>query len=253
MRKHFLLIPFWQRHKSTMIALLHVITGKYRVKGAVNTPEAKKILIGAVYADQQGAYLNTLLTGIGDKKYTILGEWWGVNGRDTAIETLDDLRDKAFSYYFPTVWKAFRAKSDEERKAIILDAMTTPEDAEKAYSQTLNLMESVDILQILNVIEDVEDIGKYKVFGWDVGRLVFITRLCYDARYITEQEAWAYIDEAYRQAQSEFRSWDELAKSYVIGRFVWKGKDADDGVATLADKLLRRSNSPWNKVPWDNN
>jgi hypothetical protein len=246
----FYLWRLWQKHKNMVISLFQTITGKFRTRGDVTTPESKKILIGAIYANQQGAYLNTLKADIGDKMYTILSDWWDINGTDTAIEKLDYLRDKAFAYYFPTVWKAFHAASDEERKAIILETMTTQEDAEKAYSQTQNLLESVDILRKLEIIERVEDVNKYGVLGWDAGRLVFIARLCYDARYISEQQAWEYIDEACRKVWREFHSWDELAKSYLIGRFIWGGKDADDGMDSLADDLLHKPKSPWNNVPW---
>ena len=244
------LIFFFIRHKSTALSLLRLFTGKYRIKGDVTTLESKKILIGAIYAEQQGAYLNTLKADIGSKLYTVLGEWWGIDDRDSAIEELNYLRDKAFSYYFPTVYKAFQAGSDAERKEIILSAMTTQEDAEKAYEQTHNLLDSIKKLKELKLIEKKEDIEKYGVAGWDAGRLNFIARLCYDAKYIEEEEAWEYIDSAYLTAQRAFKSWDELAKSYVIGRFIWRGKDADDGMQQLADDLVNKPNSPWKQVAW---
>jgi hypothetical protein len=240
----------YQKYKNLGMTLFRIFTGNYRTKGDLSTPESKKILTGAIYAEQQGAYLNTLKADVGDKLYTILGEWWGINGADSAIETLDYLKNKAFTYYFPTVYKASQAGSDEERKSIILAAMTNQEDAEKAYSQTLNLLESVDVFKKTKLIREEEEIEKSGVVGWDVGRLVFIARLCYDAKYITEQEAWEYIDAAYEQAQSAFQSWEELAKSYVIGRFVWKGKDADDGVQAIAENLVNKPNSPWKQVAW---
>jgi hypothetical protein len=80
--------------------------------------------------------------------------------------------------------------------------------------------------------------------------LSFIARLCYDAKYITEQEAWEYIDAAYEQAQKTFQSWEELAKSYVIGRFIWKGKDADDDIQVIAEDLVSNAKSPWTQVAW---
>jgi hypothetical protein len=246
----FSAVVLWTKYRSVVLSIIRIFTGGYRVKGDLTTLESKKILTGAMYADQQGAYLNTLKADIGGKLYTVLGEWWGINGRDTAVETLDYLRDKAYAYYFPTVYKAFEAGSDDGRKALIVAAMTTQEDAEKAYSQTINLLESVDTLKNLNVINHTGDVEKYGVVGWDVGRLIFIARLCYDAKYISEQEAWEYIDAAYAQAQKTFNSWDELAKSYVIGRFIWKGKDADDGMDAIANDLLSKPKSPWTQVAW---
>ncbi|GHV50398.1 hypothetical protein FACS1894181_10900 [Bacteroidia bacterium] len=241
---------FYVRNKATVLSIIQLFTGGFRTKGDVTTLESKKILVGAVYSSQQSACLNTLKADIGSKLYTILGDWWGIHGRDSAIETLDYLKNKSFAYYFPTVWKAFHAGSDEERKAIIIDAMTTQEDAEKAYEQTYNLLESVEALKTLKIIRQTSDIEKYGVVGWDAGRLVFIARICHDAQYITEQEAWEYIDAAYGQAQKAFGSWEELAKSYLIGRFIWRGKEADDGMDGLADNLVNKPKSPWKQVAW---
>lgn len=243
-------IFFFLKNKSTILSIIRIFTGGYRTKGDITTLESKKILTGAIYSEQQGAYLNTLTADIGNKLYTILGEWWSINDRDSAIDTLDYLRDKGYVYYFPTVYKAFSATSDQERKEIIIDEMTTQEDAEKAYTQAHNLLESIDTLKKLKLIEKTEDVEKYGVVGWDAGRLIFIARLCYDAKYIDKEEAWAYIDVAYAQAQRAFKSWDELAKSYVIGRFIWQGKAADDGMSHFADDLVNKPNSPWKQVKW---
>jgi len=238
------------KYKSTIMGITRMFTGGYRTKGDITTLESKKILTGAIYAEQQGAFLNTLPADIGDKLFTILKEWWGINNRDSAIDTLDYLRDKGYAYYFPTVYKAFSAASDQERKDIINAEMTTQEDIEKAYNQTHNLLESIDLLKKLKTIEKTDEVEKYGVVGWDAGRLIFIARLCYDAKYIDEEEAWSYIDVAYAQAQKAFKSWNELAKSYVIGRFIWRGKDADDGMQYLADNLVNKPNSPWKQVEW---
>ena len=239
------------KYKSTILNVINTFTGGFRTKGDISTLESKKILTGALYALQQGAYLNTLTADIGEKLYTLLGEWWGIEDRNSALETLDYLRDKGYSFYFPTVLKAFSAASDEERKEIILAEMTTQEDAEKAYTQTHNLLAAIDPLKENKTIEKTEDVERYGVTGWDTGRLIFIARLCCDAKYIEEEEAWSYIDVGYAQAQSAFKSWDELAKSYVIGRFVWGGKDANDGMQILANDLLEKPKSPWKQVAWN--
>jgi hypothetical protein len=245
-----LIVGFVIRQKALIISLIQIFTGGFRTKGDITTLEAKKILVGAVYASQQGAYLNTLKTDIGAKIYTILRDWWGINERDEALDTLDYLQNKAYTYYFPTVWKAFQASSNAERASIIAQNMTNQEDAEKAFEQTLNLQESVKYLKDLKIIQHVDDVEKYGVVGWDVGRLVFIARICYDAKYITEDEAWEYIDSAYRQAQQVFNSWEELAKSYIIGRFIWRGKDANDGMDSIADDLVNKPKSPWQQIAW---
>jgi hypothetical protein len=246
----FSAVFFFSKNRSTIMSIVRIFTGGFRTQGDVTTPESKKILTGAMYADQQGAFLNTLTADIGGKLHTILRNWWGINDRDTAVETLNYLQNKGFSYYFPTVYKAFQSGNDDAIKAIILEAMTAQEDVEKAFLQTYNLLASVNKLKELKIISHTADIEKYGAVGWDAGRLIFIARLCYDAKYITEEEAWEYVDAAYAQAQSVFNSWEEIAKSYIIGRFLWKGKDADDGMNTIAENLIKKDDSPWKKVAW---
>ena len=64
------------------------------------------------------------------------------------------------------------------------------------------------------VITSKEDIARYGVIGWDAGRINFVARACCDMKYISEMEAWNYIDKAYELAHSSFtimaRYGDEL-------------------------------------------
>jgi hypothetical protein len=244
---------FWLYSKrNTIMGVVRAFTGGFRIKGDATTPEAKKILVGAMYSDQQGAYLNTLETGIDDaKRNTILGEWWGITDTESAESKLDYLRDEGFGFYFPAVYKALLISDDDERKEIIITAATSQEMAQKAYSQTHNLLDSIETLQKEKVIETVSDIEKYGVLGWDAGRLTFIARLCCDARYIDSEQALQYIDAAYRKAQRAFDSWEALSKSYIIGRAMWGGGDvANDGMVYIAENLLQKPDSPWVKVAW---
>jgi hypothetical protein len=242
---------YYRSHRSVIVGIIQAFTDGFRTKGDVTTPESKKILAGAIYALQQGAYLNTIKVDIGDKLHTILRDWWGISGRDSAIEQLDYLRNKGYAYYFPTVYKAAMAGSDEERKSIIIAAMTTQEDAEKAYSQSFNLSNTIARLKELNIVKHADEIAARGVVGWDAGRLIFVARLCCEAKYISEAVAWDYIDSAYEQAQKAFDSWDDLAKSYLIGRFIWGGLDVvDDGMNDLANDLLNKPKSPWRQVAW---
>jgi RsiW-degrading membrane proteinase PrsW (M82 family) len=60
-------IGLFFRYKSLIISIIQIFTGGFRTKGDITTIESKKILVGAIYASQQGAYLNTLKADIGAK------------------------------------------------------------------------------------------------------------------------------------------------------------------------------------------
>jgi len=113
------------------------------------------------------------------------------------------------------------------------------------------LQDTFDELLACKVIAGKDDLRRYGVTGWDAGRICFLARACCEMGYITESEAWHYVDVANELARSELSSWRELGLSYVIGRSLWGGKRAYNSVMKdTADKLLVDANSPWVKYPW---
>lgn len=72
-----------------------------------------------------------------------------------------------------------------------------------------------------NVTITKEDLKRYGIFGWDVGRICFLARACCEMGYITAAEARKYIDYSYELAHVGCASWKDLAMSYVIGRSLW--------------------------------
>ena len=74
---------------------------------------------------------------------------------------------------------------------------------------------------------------------------------CCEMGYISETDAWKYIDIAYNMVHAEFSSWEDMAMSYIIGRSLWGGKGAYNSVMkSTADELLTHVNSPWRKYTW---
>ena len=197
---------------------------RFKSKSKLSVEQYKKLSIGSLYALQQGGYLNTLSLDIKDKLPTILGEWWGINNAHDARETLDDLCRKGYDYYFPFVYEAFLLDDENAQDDIFQQNMESQEDYEKV---------------------------RYGVIGWDAGRINFVARACCDMKYISEMEAWNYIDKAYELAHSSFTSWHDMAISYVIGRAIWGGTNAHNlGMKGMADDLLSNPKSPWVQIKW---
>lgn len=213
----------------------------------------KKIALGAIYSEMAHAYINTLATGL-DKTYvinTLLHSYWKLQTAGEAREKLVYLRDKGFRYYLPAIYKALVAKTEEERENMIDQSFQEEEDKEKAYSQLHNLIETMPELLQDGILQKEQDILKYGMIGWDCGRLVFLTRLCLEARIISESEAWAYIDAASELAHITYTDWESYAKSYVLGRAMWGGIHSDNrDVAAIAGYLLEKDESPWLQLPW---
>ena len=224
----------------------------YINKQAASTgDEYRKIALGALYSEQQAAYINSIDTGLDHEVISnIAGNWWQVNNGKEAVNTLNYLSDKGFDYYFPAVVAA-RNIPETERLEFLRDSFDSKEDAEKALSQLNHLEESYPELQSSHIIKSDADIVRLGVSGWDAGRLVFMARLFYNAGYITLQQAWSYIDHAQSVARANFNSWHDFACSYILGRAMWGGKNAGNtAIITIARYLLKDPQSPWVRLAW---
>ncbi|MGL4608867.1 MAG: DUF1266 domain-containing protein [Trueperaceae bacterium] len=245
----FRVLPFFRRASRLTQGVFSKI---YINKRSTLSPEQyRKIALGAIYSEQQTAFINSLETGLGKGRIReLLAEWWGISNPAEAKTTLTYLQHKGFRFYFPTVLRAFDAP-EHQQETIIASSFDNREDASKAWSQLQHLKETLDELKQDGVITQTAHVLKYGNVGWDVGRLVFLARLCYDAGYISEGEAWSFIETANTLAQKTFRSWGDYAKSYVIGRAMWGGKQFDNsGIAMIADYLQKQPNSPWQQLSW---
>ncbi|WP_161554710.1 DUF1266 domain-containing protein [Ereboglobus luteus] len=221
---------------------------------ALPPEQYKKLSLGAIYSEQQKAWLNTLDTGLPKKEVRrVVGEWWGIAGVDDAASTLDYLRDKGFRHYFPVVMRAYREPAAEQKRIVAAAFPDCEEDREKTLAQISHLNETLDELVEDGVIDSTASasIERYGVAGWDCGRLVYLARLCREMRYINDEQTWNYIEAAHQIAGQTFGSWKEYAKSYVIGRALWGGADCDNSdIAEIADYLLEDEDSPWVQMPW---
>ncbi len=73
----------------------------------------------------------------------------------------------------------------------------------------------------------------------------------YQAKLLTEDEAWKYLMPVARQAQKSFSSWQEMDENFLDGREIWHGDR--DGDFDACHKLLanpKDPNSAWNQNPW---
>ena len=218
---------------------------------ALDEAQCRKIAVGAMYALQQGAYQNSMETGVKDALPEILGEWWGIGNTEEAKCELDYLCRKGFRYYFPFVWQAFSLDDPERREEIFQRNMTSQEEYDKVTAQFRNLQETYGELLACGVVAAKEDLQRYGVTGWDAGRIGFLARACCEMGYITETEAWEYIGTACGLARAAFGSWKEFAMSYLIGRSLWGGKRAyNSAMKEAADKLLSDPKSPWVRYAW---
>lgn len=190
-------------------------------KSNISDKQYRQLLLGAIFAQQQMAYQNSLETDI-DNKTDIAENWWSIYTREDALETLDRLYENSIKLLH-----------------------------DNSFIKSVNFNACYDELIELGVIRSVEEAENLGISAWNSGRLAFMTRLCYDLGYISEEEAWAFMQKAYDVSKSRFDSWDSFGRSYVLGRSVWAGTEMmNDIIIDHMKILLTDPASPWRKIAW---
>jgi hypothetical protein len=97
--------------------------------------------------------------------------------------------------------------------------------------------------------------GEFEAHGllaWDVCRMMQVARTAYGARYITEDEAWAWLMEGARALRAEYGSWAAMADDYLLGtRFVSKRGTEEPHHAGAIGWMRSSAESPWLAIPWE--
>lgn len=191
----------------------------------------KQILLvyGAVLSSRNNMSFDELKT-INEGVKDVLKEGWDVTDKKTAIETLDWL-----------VNEGHRKDADEVYKIIQSGkAGNYPE-----LKKTLKLYDKATSTMKAQLGFKDENFNNVKtVAAWDTDRLVTVARWCYSAGYITEDEAWNYINKAVDTAKTSFNSWEEYYISCVYGRAIAYEGDIDELIGT-GKALFKDSDSVW--------
>lgn len=231
---------------------------------SLGADEVRAIAVGALYAYQQGGYVDDMELNVDESRLTtLLSEWWGIDNRDDAIDTVNYLSNYPSQSILPLVCAAYNAPNKDEAMRIIRDEIANEpnfaslhdgmEQAEEliktAQKYLSNLKSEYEILVNHKIISSVDDVARLGVVAWDAGRLNFVARAALQKGYFTHEECQDCIDRAYAMAKSAgFESWKDFANSYMLGRTMWNG---DCNMTSLAEDLLTQPNSPWVRFPWE--
>jgi len=203
------------------------------------------INIGAINAEQTEYFCDSLPTGSDvDEIKDNLSKYYDILDRASALETLEWLYTEGHRVYFDAI-KGVMSGRDTQITIAGLD-----EEAEYRIPEyRSNLQEAMDELMEENFLKQPADLAQCSILAWDMGRLVLVTRCCFDAGYISDEEAWHYIMNARQASKKQYASWDEFASGYVIGRAMWSGSNMSlTGIIAITQGLLQDDESPWKQV-----
>ena len=225
---------------------------KYRKNtdgSSLNKTQQSALNIGAINSEQTMYFADSLKTG--DSKASLasnLAQYYEISPSLTpASEVLTWLCEEGHRVYFEAMKHDFAKSENKEwmKKAEELFS----EDQEKfvkCIGYMNNLEESIPTLIKRGYISSRIDLEKKSISAWDMGRLVNISRCCLDCEYITESEAWDFINKAYNESKQTYKDWNDFAGAYIIGRAMWAGDNMMlNGIMGIAGDLLTDTESPW--------
>ena len=111
-----------------------------------------------------------------------------------------------------------------------------------------NLHHFITCIKADQTIKIGEEELKRGVLAWDMGRMVCLTRIAYDAGFIDESLAWNYICSAGQQCIQAFNDWTEVGKSFLLGQAMEATeKRKQELYIRLYRQATENPNSPWKK------
>ena len=201
--------------------------------------------VGAINSEQTCYYCDSLTTGEQESEIKEnLGNFYDITDHESAIETLNWLYERGHRVFFDTMKQLYSGTGEG------IDYSMLDEDEQMSFMEYfMNLQSALPVLAENGYFSDVSEIAKISITAWDMGRLVMVTRSCYDCDYINEEEAWAYIENAHKACKEEYSDWREFAKGYIFGRAMWSGNSEYlTGIMSIAEGLLSNEESPWKKA-----
>lgn len=212
-------------------------------KGGVDARRIAMLAVGAPLSAHWRAYADSLATG------------HDVNGLRQALRDGWGIEDGAsFRRMIPGLLAGGGDHQEFDRVCRIYATHERARWEEAAAAHDLDAPELLDQLERLDAllpslvkagIGDVRDVER-TVLAWDLVRVVANARASHDAGYLEADEAWRLIEQAYEQARRAYKSWRELATSYVIARALWGGDGEPlDHFIEVTARMLNDPHSPY--------
>ena len=175
---------------------------------AVPAKYQKYMPIGAVLIGTHGEPTETLrLFSDADDIEGMLEGGWGIEDAKEGVKMLASLLDGRHSKKF--------AKEFELAKAGKFDEL----DEDDAESYQLCAEAIVEALELPQKLVD----NCKTLYAWDLDRIGYLARLFYNVEYITEEEAWQWMEKAAVKVKENFPSWEDYFVSLLLGRALAMG------------------------------
>ena len=122
--------------RKSVKAIRHVRLGvRTKEDTSLSADSVRAIAVGALYAYQQGGYTDVMYPDIEESRLnTLLTEWWGIDSREDAIETLNYLCNAPSQQILPFVYAAYKTSDKDEVAKMIRDYARSEEHTSELQS-----------------------------------------------------------------------------------------------------------------------
>lgn len=173
---------------------------------------------------------------------------WEIETEEDWRETADWLLEEGQRLDFQNQIDNIRRMTEEERTVlrVQIDAAEIKQEdqADQAELQA----------RLLWIEAAGEELQQGSFMGWDMLRLIDLTRWALRAELINEEIATTYLLAASQALQHRCNSWEEAQEQYLKGLRFWSAPtyEAQEGeLKRLIGHFVQSKKSPWKSVPWE--
>lgn len=229
----------------------------------LSAAEARGLALGGVYSAEGYLPVNALtLEADPTTAARLLAGPWEVSGPSDVTEVVERLLSGLHDHYFrllnPELTQLAFARSKRSDYQDALSSLKANGGQQGLDGETLETyFTGWSMAHQSGVLAELPDPLPSSIYGWDIARLVHVSRLAFDAQYISEDEAFAHIARAVESSRPAFASWAEFGDSFITGRAFWASQDVrqpiDPDIHDFQDaikNLHKTEGSPWLTLSW---
>lgn len=207
----------------------------------------KAILTGMIGAGKIPIYANTLTTGLSSRKVKeALFREWGIYDIQTARRIIGWLRTEGsrelYRKYYPFIGSSVTARECRQKAVRHYSSDACHEYIIHPFTYSIYLLyRSMEEMQGHPDFAFTPDNLPSDIIAWDMSRLIWLARLCFDCGYLNEEEAWDYIMDAGRHIRKHYGSMKRFFMGCLAGcAFCHYGEQEKFGEClSLAEKWFR--------------
>ncbi|RYX88722.1 DUF1266 domain-containing protein [bacterium] len=168
------------------------------------------VSLAQIIGEHHNHYTNTLSAGKNRDFYAEkMSTWYGITDAETAHDFIQSRLEEGFKHYYNQIIEEFKLTKGD------VSLLPISDDEKEEFTF---YFEHINEVLALREGQFWFTNGFGIADGFDHGRIAYVVKSSYTLGYLTEVEAWEYLEEIGEMAIDKFSSWNEYAKSYLLGK-----------------------------------